>query len=219
MFFVSFNRSLREPVYSVFIRGVESIRAVAVFFRAGGEPPQSSAGSTVSVPASEPGGREFHPGLCSCSVFAIICNEFDTANLLQVRFMVTSELSLTCCKLTASLHTCHDKFVANLHSCHDKFVASLLQTKIAIWVPPKTQHHGQHSVFVSKDLSSCSHVFLRTDALRKGLQPPYEGPFQVLDRNEKIFKINKNGKELTVNIDRVKPAYVLRDCDSTRLPR
>ncbi|GBN72614.1 hypothetical protein AVEN_119812-1 [Araneus ventricosus] len=47
--------------------------------------------------------------------------------------MVTSELSLTCCKLTASLHTCHDKFVANLHSCHDKFVASLLQTKIAIW--------------------------------------------------------------------------------------
>ncbi|GBM64256.1 putative inactive 1-aminocyclopropane-1-carboxylate synthase-like protein 2 [Araneus ventricosus] len=95
---------------------------------------QSSAGSTVSVPASEPGGREFYPGLCSCSVFAIICNEFDTANLLQVRFMVTSELSLTCCKLTASLHTCHDKFVANLHSCHDKFVASLLQTKIAIWV-------------------------------------------------------------------------------------
>ncbi|GBM92771.1 hypothetical protein AVEN_15297-1 [Araneus ventricosus] len=36
--------------------------------------------------------------------------------------MVTSELSLTCCNLTASLH-----------SCHDKFVASLLQTKIAIW--------------------------------------------------------------------------------------
>ncbi|GBL73563.1 hypothetical protein AVEN_170042-1 [Araneus ventricosus] len=86
-----------------------------------------------SVTALESGGREFYPGLCSCFVFAIICNEFDTANLLQVRFMVTSELSLTCCKLTASLHTCHDKFVANLHSCHDKFVASLLQTKIAIW--------------------------------------------------------------------------------------
>ncbi|GBM64178.1 hypothetical protein AVEN_89030-1 [Araneus ventricosus] len=39
-------------------------------------------------------------------------------------------------------------------------------------LPPKTQHHSQHSVFVSKDLSSCSHVFLRTDALRKGLQSP-----------------------------------------------
>ncbi|GBN79379.1 hypothetical protein AVEN_244959-1 [Araneus ventricosus] len=30
----------------------------------------------VSVSASEPGGREFYSGLCSYSVFAIICNEF-----------------------------------------------------------------------------------------------------------------------------------------------
>ncbi|GBN21458.1 hypothetical protein AVEN_203529-1 [Araneus ventricosus] len=85
-------------------------------------------------------------------------------------------------------------------------------------LPPKTQYHGQHSVFVSKDLSSCSHVIVRTDALRKGLQLLYECLFQVLDRNEKIFNINKNGKEPTVNIDLVKPACVLRDCDCTRLP-
>ncbi|GBN42700.1 hypothetical protein AVEN_52565-1 [Araneus ventricosus] len=52
----------------------------------------------------------------------------------------------------------------------------------------------------------------------RGFRNPYEGPFKVLHRNEKIFKINKNGKEFTVNIDRVKPVYVLRDCDSTRLP-
>ncbi|GBO39172.1 hypothetical protein AVEN_163641-1, partial [Araneus ventricosus] len=115
----------------------------------------SSTGSTVSIPASEPGGREFYPGLCSCSVFAIICNEFDTANLLQVRFMVTSELSLTCCKLTASLHTCHDKFVANLHSCHDKFVASLLQTKIAIWVI----HWNEKTDLLAKAVTE-SHPFL-----------------------------------------------------------
>ncbi|GBO07904.1 hypothetical protein AVEN_51255-1 [Araneus ventricosus] len=55
------------------------------------------------------------------------------ANLPQVHFMVTSKLSLTCCTLAESLHSCHDKFVVNLHSCHDKFVVSLLQTKIAIW--------------------------------------------------------------------------------------
>ncbi|GBN21735.1 hypothetical protein AVEN_171319-1 [Araneus ventricosus] len=36
-----FSRSLREPVYFVFIRGVVSIRAVVVFFRAGGEPPHT----------------------------------------------------------------------------------------------------------------------------------------------------------------------------------
>ncbi|GBL85314.1 hypothetical protein AVEN_222773-1 [Araneus ventricosus] len=32
---------------------------------------QSSAGSTVSVSASEPGGREFYSRLCSYSVFAM----------------------------------------------------------------------------------------------------------------------------------------------------
>ncbi|KAF8796809.1 Gag-Pol polyprotein like [Argiope bruennichi] len=83
-------------------------------------------------------------------------------------------------------------------------------------LPPKPQLHGPQTVFVSKDLGSCKHVFLRTDALRKSLQPPYEGPFRVLHRTEKSFKIDKHGKGLTVNIDRVKPAYVLHDCDSTR---
>ncbi|GBL80303.1 hypothetical protein AVEN_92226-1 [Araneus ventricosus] len=83
----------------------------------------------VSVSASEPGGREFYPGLCSYSVFAIICNEFARqacGKLAASSFHGDFELA-------ASLHSCHDKFVASLHSCHDKFVASLLQTKIAIW--------------------------------------------------------------------------------------
>ncbi|GBM57478.1 hypothetical protein AVEN_104543-1 [Araneus ventricosus] len=78
----------------------------------------------VSVSASEPGGRQFYPGLCSYSVFAIICNEFAMqacgklaasssygdfeacVNLLQVRPMVTSRLALTCCKFVSHLHTC-----------------------------------------------------------------------------------------------------------------
>ncbi|KAF8786029.1 hypothetical protein HNY73_011505 [Argiope bruennichi] len=83
-------------------------------------------------------------------------------------------------------------------------------------LPPKTQLHGPQTVFVSKDLGSCTHVFLRTDALRKRLQTPYEGPFRVIHRTEKSLKIYKHGKGLPENIDRVKPAYVLHDCDSTR---
>ncbi|GBM61120.1 hypothetical protein AVEN_152261-1 [Araneus ventricosus] len=89
----------------------------------------------VSASASEPVGREFYSGLCSYSVFTIICDEFDAASLLQVRPMVTSKLALTCFKLVASLHSCHVKPVSSMYSCHVKFVASLLQTKIAIWDP------------------------------------------------------------------------------------
>ncbi|GFS98067.1 hypothetical protein TNCV_2855121 [Trichonephila clavipes] len=60
--------------------------------------------------------------------------------------------------------------------------------------PPTTQHHGQHTIFVSKDLATCSHVFLRTDSLRKGLQPPYVGPYKVVDRTEKVFRILRHGR-------------------------
>ncbi|GBM19088.1 hypothetical protein AVEN_236913-1 [Araneus ventricosus] len=86
---------------------------------------QSLTGRMVRAPASQALGREFYPGLCSYSVFAIICN----ASLLQVRPMVTLRLALTCCKLVSHLHTCRDKFAESLQICS----ASLLQTKIAIW--------------------------------------------------------------------------------------
>ncbi|GFY18347.1 retrovirus-related Pol polyprotein from transposon 412 [Trichonephila clavipes] len=74
--------------------------------------------------------------------------------------------------------------------------------------PPTTQYHGQHTIFESKDLATCSHVFLRTDSLRKRLQPPYEGPYKVVDRTEKVFQILRHGKEVSVSIDRLKSAYI-----------
>ncbi|GFY47297.1 retrovirus-related Pol polyprotein from transposon 412 [Trichonephila inaurata madagascariensis] len=79
--------------------------------------------------------------------------------------------------------------------------------------PPTSRYHGQHTIFVSKDLSTCSHVFLRTDSLRKGLQPPYEGPYKVVDRTEKVFRILRHGKEVSVSIDRLKPAYIPKESE------
>lgn len=59
--------------------------------------------------------------------------------------------------------------------------------------------------FVPSDLTSCEKVFLRVDKLRKPLDSPYEGPFNVIHRFDKNFIINKNGKEVNVSIDRLKP--------------
>ncbi|GFS97524.1 retrovirus-related Pol polyprotein from transposon 412 [Nephila pilipes] len=72
---------------------------------------------------------------------------------------------------------------------------------------------GHHTIFVSKDLATCNHVFLRTDSLKKGLQPLYEGPYKVVNRTEKVFRILRHGNEVSVNIDRLKPAYISKELE------
>ena len=60
-------------------------------------------------------------------------------------------------------------------------------------------------------LARTSHVFLRVDAVRRPLTPPYVGPFPVVERGPKTFRIFKSGKEQIVSVDRLKPAFLSHD--------
>ncbi|GFT29352.1 hypothetical protein TNCV_757111 [Trichonephila clavipes] len=60
--------------------------------------------------------------------------------------------------------------------------------------PPK--HHGKRPVFIHPGLLEATHVFLRRDMLRRPLQQPYDGPFKVLQRKDKVFFLDINGKRL-----------------------
>ncbi|GFY70889.1 uncharacterized protein TNIN_200421 [Trichonephila inaurata madagascariensis] len=79
--------------------------------------------------------------------------------------------------------------------------------------PPTYRYHDQHTIFVRKDLATCSHVFLRTDSLRKGLQPPYEGPHGLSTYKKKGFRILRHEKEVSVSIQRLKPAYIPKELE------
>lgn len=72
-------------------------------------------------------------------------------------------------------------------------------------------HPNNKKIFVHQDLMTCSHVFLRTDAVRKPLQTPYEGPYKVLSRNGKVFIIQLHKRQSAVSVDRLKPAYILEE--------
>ena len=74
----------------------------------------------------------------------------------------------------------------------------------------------QQNVHVSKYLSSCTHVFIRHDAVRKPLQQPYDGPYRVLARADKYFKVDINGRQDTVSLDRLKPAHLASTDPHTR---
>ncbi|VDP82107.1 unnamed protein product, partial [Schistosoma curassoni] len=62
--------------------------------------------------------------------------------------------------------------------------------------------------YEGRELSTCSHVFVRADSVRKPWRQPYEGPFHVIARHEKTFKVDRHGLVEIVSIDRLKPAHV-----------
>ena len=59
---------------------------------------------------------------------------------------------------------------------------------------------------IDPNLKTCTHVFLRNDKVKPPLQSPYDGPFEVKTRGDKVFKILMNGIEQSVSIDRLKAA-------------
>ena len=90
---------------------------------------------------------------------------------------------------------------------------SRLRAAMAELRPAQQRDQPSRNVFVPEDLSNCSHVFVRRDAVKRPLQRPYDGPFPVLDRHDKYFRIALPGHNDTVSIDRLKPAYL--DASST----
>lgn len=75
--------------------------------------------------------------------------------------------------------------------------------------PQPASRHTERDIFVFKDLPSATHVYVRDDSVRGPLQSAYSGPYKVLQKGDKVFKLLMKGKEQTVSLERVKPAYLL----------
>jgi len=76
---------------------------------------------------------------------------------------------------------------------------------------PGSNHATKRYIFVSPDLNKVTHVFLWVDAVQPPLQPRYKGPYAVLERHDKNFRIQRNNSKVLETIDRLKPAFVLRE--------
>jgi cleavage and polyadenylation specificity factor subunit 1 len=75
--------------------------------------------------------------------------------------------------------------------------------------PIPAARHSTPAPFVHRNLQDSTHVFLRQDAIRRALEPPYSGPHKVIARTDKTFIIVVRGRQVTVSADRVKPAFLL----------
>ena len=79
------------------------------------------------------------------------------------------------------------------------------------FIPCQPTYHPTRKVFIPDALLQSSHVFMRIDAAKPPLTPPYVGPYKVLQRKEKSFQLQIKNKLEWVSIDRLKPAYLPPD--------
>ncbi|GBL94662.1 hypothetical protein AVEN_83978-1 [Araneus ventricosus] len=72
----------------------------------------------------------------------------------------------------------------------------LLRQHFRDLTPVAASSHSSAQIFVYKELVNSSHVFVHRDSVRRPLQQPYDGPFQVLQRMEKDYKIEVKDKPI-----------------------
>ncbi|BHF74690.1 hypothetical protein SprV_0501777700 [Sparganum proliferum] len=82
-------------------------------------------------------------------------------------------------------------------------------------VPPRS---FVYESYLEKDLATCSNVYLRCDRVRRPPEPPYDGPFRVISRGTKNFRIQRGTREEVVSVDRLKAAVQDTSPDESCVP-
>ncbi|XP_029648846.1 uncharacterized protein LOC115222667 [Octopus sinensis] len=77
----------------------------------------------------------------------------------------------------------------------ESYVARLRRYFSAL--PPTDPRHQNPPSSVPSDLNSWMHVFIRDDSVKGPLVSPYKGPFRVISRTPKVFKLEINGRSET----------------------
>ena len=98
-----------------------------------------------------------------------------------------------------------DEPLQKYSSQHVKKLINFMRN-ITLFKPRPIKNNTQQ---LQTDLKSCSHVWVRIDATRLSLQPFYKGPYLVIERNEKYFKLLIDNQIDSVSIDRLKAAKFL----------
>ena len=85
-------------------------------------------------------------------------------------------------------------------------------------LPPMHSREQTIKSSVPKDITASTHVFLRKEAVKAPLTPPYTGPYRVLSRTDKLFTLDISSKKETVSINRMKRAFLNTNTQEPHIP-
>jgi hypothetical protein len=88
----------------------------------------------------------------------------------------------------------------------DNYVSKLKEIMNSLQ-PQNRSRKDCRKIFVHKDLSNCSHVFIRNEMVRKPLTPCYSGPYQVISRSPKTFAVKIADRQSNISMDRLKQYF------------
>ena len=74
--------------------------------------------------------------------------------------------------------------------------------------PVQGTDHSKQIIYFPTALESADFVFVRVDKVKTPLESPYEGPYRVLERHERSYKLDFGGRSDWVSLERIKPAHV-----------
>ena len=148
--------------------------------------------TTAYHPSANGLGERFHRQLKASHMSKATANWLEALPiaLLGIRSTLKEDLHCTSAELVygTTLHLPNDFFQAstptNMVEDPLSYVDRLKSTMRRL-PPIPTRHHASQKSYVPPALSSSQHVFISCDAVKRSLQPPYDGPFLVLKRTPK----------------------------------
>ncbi|ROT85277.1 Transposon Ty3-G Gag-Pol polyprotein [Penaeus vannamei] len=93
------------------------------------------------------------------------------------------------------------EFFPSLDTPTDSEHLTKLRHAVEKYRPCTQTHSTSPSQYLPKLIHSCKYVFVRNDAHRSPLTRPYRGPYAVLERNPKAYRLSIGGKSDWVSID------------------
>ncbi len=122
--------------------------------------------------------------------------------MLGIRTAPKEDLGCSSAELVygARLTVPGDFISTNSTPSDDRLKLQRLRDQVHSLAPTPTSQHGLVPSSIPRSLHNTKFVFIRRDAHRTPLQRPYEGPYKVLQRGSKTFKVDKGGRAATIAV-------------------